>query len=543
MANFHLKITQKNSSRSFDLNELTTLSMGQLEGEKDDRLSADTFFPTEVVQQVLRKTINYVLSPKGLGKSAIFSALQNKYIHPVFFEYDKHSIIPINKAFGNEADYLNPEKFKPKNDRKNYAIYWGLYLMSELILDIIQNHNNKPNYEIFKSKIANIEGFKDQFRLYNILDILDQFNVGFTFNISGQIVEIKPNIKVQQKPRKLLLNDILSTIDEFYRDNNLIALIIIDRIDKFVDKEDILTQKNYIQGLIDCIEEFTFFKNIDPLLFLRTDLFYAFDIKFEYDKVKDRKLELKWEESETLNFIVYRLLSNPYINQNFYGHFGRIFLKEKGFGKEEHKKWYERIYYYIKKYIINPEFKKFKNKNIPFKVASNFIKIFFPFKFEDKDFCEWILLNFKDSNGYINPRLLIYFFNQLFYNQHKKYVLHRKANDTSTVQMKKVTICHFEIFDEDVIESTYNKIRQEELLNIYKLLKSEGHQLLLREIASKTLSTQTFKYGDYNYKRYNVEKEDYEDLLKHLQLLGYCHETTRQIYIIPVLYNCRLVLP
>src|SRR5688572_22715819 len=136
---------QLKSSRHFDLNELNKINFGHLEGEKDVKLNSDTLYPTQSIQLLLVKNYNYILSPKGVGKSAIFSGLVNKYISKNFFKYDKHSIIPINKAFGNDNEFLNPEKFGNTGSRKTYAIYWGLYIMSELLSDIFKNHSNRSH--------------------------------------------------------------------------------------------------------------------------------------------------------------------------------------------------------------------------------------------------------------------------------------------------------------------------------------------------------------------------------------------------------------
>jgi hypothetical protein len=535
---------EKNTSKVFDLNELGKISFGQLEGEKDSKLNSDTFFPTETIKQLLCKHYNYVLSPKGVGKSAIFNALTNKFIHSSLFEYNKHSLVPINKAFGNDNDYLDPEKFKDEN-RKNFSIYWGLYIMGELINDIFKNHSDKPNFHKFKTKIKKYEGFKDKFQLYNVLEVINQFNIGFTFNISGQSVEVKPSITISGHIEKLSLNEILQIINDFYFENDLEALIIIDRVDSFVAKETMEIQKNYLQGLIDCIEEITFYKNLDPLLLLRTDLFYSFDIKFEYDKVKERKIELKWEESETLNFIVYRFLSNKYIYDNFLGHFINIY-KESSENKENKKENKILIFFsWIKKLIFKKDSDSIKNKNIPYKISEKFIKLFFPEKLNfsnNQEFCEWIFEKFKDSNGFINPRVLIFFFNKLFENQYYYFRHNKNIEQDFIVDLKTNGLSHFEIFDENIIEKTYINTSQEEIINIYKLLKSKNHQILFQEINLKSFETGKFRTGDLNIKNLGIERDELESLLNHLKLLGFCTEHEKQHFVIPSIYKIKLEL-
>lgn len=73
-------ITEKNTSSKFNHRELGNISFGQLEGEKDQKLNADTFFPTESIKQLLNNHYNYAMSPKGAGKSAVFNAITNKFV-------------------------------------------------------------------------------------------------------------------------------------------------------------------------------------------------------------------------------------------------------------------------------------------------------------------------------------------------------------------------------------------------------------------------------------------------------------------------------
>jgi hypothetical protein len=539
-------INEKNTSTKFNLRELGVISFGQLEGEKDSKLNSDTFFPTETIKQLLCKHYNYVLSPKGVGKSAIFNAITNKFVPQSLFEYSKHSIIPINKAFGNDNEYLDPSKFKEEEGRKNYSVYWGLYIMSELLKDIFKNHSDKFNFESFKSKIKKVEGLKDKFQLYNVLEIINQLNIGFAFNISGQTIEIKPNIKYDSQLEKLSLNEIFQIINDFYYENNLDALIVIDRIDSFVSKESIEIQKNYLQGLIDCIEEITFYKNLDPLLFLRTDLFYSFDIKFEYDKVKERKIELKWEESEILNFIVYRFISNKYIIENFIGHFLNIYNESSQTELNKNEGFFDRIKNWLSSIFLYKRQNKFKNKNIPYQTAEKFIKLFFPSKLafsNNQDFCDWIFEKFKDSNGFINPRVLIFFFNKLFENQYLFFRQNNNHSEVLEVDLKVNSYSHFQIFDEAIIERTFTNASQEEIINIYKLLKSKHHQILFKEINIKSFETGKFRTGDLNIKNLGIEREELEALLIHLKLLGFCNETEKQHFQVPPIYRNKLEPP
>lgn len=533
------------TEKEFDLRELTDINFGSLEGENDEKLSLETFFPTLSIRSVLKKRYNYILSPKGVGKSALFSAIKHNYLADTFFSKDKFSVIPVNKAFGNDDENLNPEKFSEDDNRKNYAISWGLYIISQLLKDIITNHSDKDNYPAFKKKVSKIEGIKDKFHLFNTLEIINQLNIGLVFNVSGQNIELKPKFDIPQKIEKLLLNDVLEHIDEFYRANELSALVMVDRIDSFVSKEKQKVQKNYVQGLIDCTEEIQLFKNIRCLIFLRTDLFNSFDIKFEYDKLKERKIELKWQESETLNFIVYRLASNEYIFKNYWGYFLKFLDEENGVSSNEKKSIYHRLINWCRNQLNSKKNKKLKKKDIPFKVSHKFLSIFFHNSltaFSNVNFIDWILEDFKDSNGFVNPRVLIYFFNQLFEKQTEYYKNNKKQSESSKIKLIENTPSYFQIFNEEVIISTFNHVRKEEVRNINKLLRSNDDKLLFQAISNKSSISGSFKIGDIRFKELGVEREVLDSLVKYLQLLGFCKvtENDKQKFNVPFFYQMKL---
>jgi hypothetical protein len=538
------KINHK-TEKEFDLCELADINFGSLEGENDEKLSLETFFPTLSIRSVLKKRYNYILSPKGVGKSALFSAIKHNYFTETFFSKDKFSVIPVNKAFGNDDENLNPENFTEDDNRKNYAISWGLYIISQLLKDIISNHSEKENFPAFRKKIAKIEGIKDQFHLFNTLEIINQLNIGLVFNVSGKNIELKPKFDIPQKIEKLLLNDVLEYIDEFYRVNNLSALVMVDRIDSFVSKEKQKVQKNYVQGLIDCTEEIQLFKNIRCLIFLRTDLFNSFDIKFEYDKLKERKIELKWEESETLNFIVYRLASNDYIFKNYWGYFHKFLNDENGVKSSDEKSIYVILKNWYRNQLNSRKNKKHKKKDIPFKVSHKFLSIFFHntlTEFNNVNFIDWILEDFKDSNGFVNPRVLIYFFNQLFEKQSKYYRNNTKQSESSKVKLIENTPSYFQIFNEEVIISTFNHVRIEEVRNINKLLRSTEDKVLFQAISHKSSENGSFKIGNIRYKELGIERDVLDSLVKYLQLLGYCKMTVndKQKFNVPLFYQMKL---
>lgn len=533
----------------FDLSKLKTINFGKLEGERDPKLEA-CFFPTHTIQKYLNDPINYILSPKGAGKSALFRTLEKKYLDNSLFDYKKYSIISINDAFGFDDEYLNIDDFKEKS-RMKLTISWGIFILSKLILDIKTNFSDRDNYNSFISEISKIEGFKEKFNLYGLNDLLNSLEASINFIANGQEFEVTPNIKIAKKNKKLILNDIFKKIDSFYKENGSKALILIDRIDNFVQKEKYSLQKKYIQGLFDSIEEISLLENIHPTLFLRTDLFYSYDSDIEVDKVKDRTIELKWTKGETLNFILYRFSSNKYIKETYTPFLLHFMRNDKVIKKEKSKKE-SQFMRKIRLLFSNqpPKINLLKEKQAyNYRISKKYLTMFFPKEIEIFEgasirFVDWIFEYLKDANDFVNPRLIIDFFNQLieFENLHlQQYCYENESLDFITPSFDDENNLFYEnLFHQTSYASTYDKIQNESLKNILVLVKTKNFQTLFKEINSISYHRDFFRYGDINMNKFDMNKDTFDNLLKYLKLLGFCKEIEKQKFYIPPLYRKKL---
>lgn len=541
-----VKSKKDSSEIKFNIKQLAGITFGKLEGERDPLLK-DCFFPTYTIQKYLRSPYNYVLSPKGAGKSALFRSLTDNFIPSSLFKNSKYSIIAINEAFGFEDDYLSKNKFQ-EDSRMKLTISWALFILTKLITYIKENHSNAIGYQSLIDEVTKITELKEKFNLYDLSDFLKSISTSIKFTANGQEFEAAPTIKINPKKQKLILNTLFKKISDFYKGNNIEALILIDRIDNFVQKEEYQLQRKYIQGLFDCIEELSLLDSITPTMFLRTDLFYSYESDIEYDKVKDRTIELKWDKGETLNFIVYRLNHNQYISENYSSILSGL-LDEAYKGKHREFKT-EKLSLWKKCLASIFQSKKAKtfldtNRPLNYTVSDKFLKVFFPDNiecFDSMDFSDWIFEYLKDANSFVNPRLLIYFFNQLM---EKQCEINRKFYPDKPSDIESFSdngYSKYDLFSDDAFTLTYAKVQQDELKNIYTILKKKTYQDLFRIINNKTYETGVFRYGDVNIKKLNVDKEQYESLLKYLKLLGYCKETEKQKFEIPEIYLAQFEL-
>jgi hypothetical protein len=441
----------------------------------------------------------------------------------------------IDQAFGQLDENLVEDNFKTPGDYRNAIFSWALYLVYR-ILDKIFDENKKKE----KKELNNIDELFKDLKIYDeikekyqpnklskILDIVKIFRL--RLNIKGQQLEIGP-IGNNENKNNLDINSLFAKINSFFKENNKKLVVIIDRLDSFVKREKYKIQKKYIQGLLDTVEELTTYSSLHIIVLLRTDLFYSLDLSIEYDKTKDRVLNLEWQKHEILEFIVKRFLSNSYIKKNFGDYLEKFHRHEI----------YKRIKENGKKIsIINKAIIKFINKNKDFdknlyySVYERFIKLFLPHKVyhynrkwqkDDMELCRWLFMHFKYQSDIINPRVIISFFNTLFIQQYEEYFndVTKTVNDNYLL-LEPTKINDFlclNVFTKDVICSAYEKTRNEELKNIYMILNS-NEKNLFREIIAKSYKTGEYQKHSCDYKKYNITTQNYNRFLKYLVILGF----------------------
>jgi hypothetical protein len=170
--------------------------------------------------------------------------------------------------------------------------------------------------------------------------------------------------------------------------------------------------------------------------------------------------------------------------------------------------------------------------------------MFFPEKINfgmPMDFREWVFEYLKDANSFVNPRLLIYFFNKLIEQQVEINI--KFYPEKSEVSPIIIGDCiRYELFSEEAFNLTFKKVQQDELKNIFTIIKKKEFQELFKIINLKSHETGFFRYGDINIKKLEIDKELYESLIKYLKLLGFCVETEKQKYEVPHIYRAKLDL-
>lgn len=314
--------TENYLNRKFPIKSLGKLDFGSADGHRD-KLIDDTFVETQSIRAFMRDDHSIVVGPFGAGKSALFELLKKKspLLGPTF---GKQLILPIEekvhfhelgaiirKIFGNDAD-----------EESVYQMVWKFHAAVRI-----------------SSGLAAYEGFpadKDEKLVNKFLKSIDSTDANETIvdklSRLASSVALQIDTKIGDTPYRFQtkitnkvddvgaydLDAVLNSANRIVEKRGIFRLtIIIDKIDKFVAGQNYLTQKKYIQGLLEVEDDFCRFENLHFKIFLREDLFTRLDFSvLGPDKVSDNTLQLKWSAEESLRFIAGRIstaLSNEKI--------------------------------------------------------------------------------------------------------------------------------------------------------------------------------------------------------------------------------------
>jgi hypothetical protein len=186
--------------------------------------------------------------------------------------------------------------------------------------------------------------------------------------------------------------------------------------------------------------------------------------------------------------------------------------------------------------------------NQDYRILEKFLKIFLPQKIkftaddgrsEECDFFDWFFNYFTDQNDLVNPRVLVYFFNNLFQSQYKYYNSNSNlVEDREFIVQKRWQGADIlGLFTDDVIHKTYHETQDFFLKTIYFLLKESSLQKCFLRINEYSLKSRRFKFGDINFGQCNLTRQQYSRLLTYLKILGYVKERSSKQFEVPLFYS------
>lgn len=266
---------------------------------EDDPNLSSYFVRTNTWQKVLDGRTLVVLGRKGSGKSAIFKMLIE--------EAPKNThVIPVTpRLFA--LDILNSFKSKypdsPFNQEIAYATAWRYSLMLELLL-VIEDITGCL-------KLGGEAGVHDWLRKHvefdaDIISRTVAFLEKWTIE-KVSLAQLSVAVTGDHRRGPLVGQDIDQTIPDLEKSLEKAKYVIaIDNLDEgWVNKEDART---YLAGLIISAKELSRLKNLNVIVFMRTDMYRALETAYQHmDKFRQSIEYIEWNPTSLARMISLRI--------------------------------------------------------------------------------------------------------------------------------------------------------------------------------------------------------------------------------------------
>lgn len=400
--------------------DLRKLSFGNDAAEGDKNLK-NAFVINATLESVIFGNSSLILGPKGSGKSAIFKIVlalaescrqqqgtdtngevagditnsnfttqENNEIREYKEQLKDKFIIKLNETHNLEAyKFLTDQK--GANEPDKYKLFWLIYISVLVAKRIVEESNYLT---IGNEHIDKLKKLLQPFDLASpssgltefFISIIKKLNLklgiewkGFKFDVAHQESNAENPIQFEVNLYELLQleNNIINNLEKK-------AEIYIDRIDDFY-KYDRIKMQAMVQGLFLALEDLSEFEYIEPIIFLRTDIFERTELE-DMDKLRGKKMDVVWDTEQTLLFLSKRLLMNQEIKD-----------------------------------IIG-------NRELDEATIDLLIALFFPTKVQHRDakgnikvldFTKWFVTHFQNAAGYISPRDIIHFLSESVKNEQR----------------------------------------------------------------------------------------------------------------------------
>lgn len=301
----------------FPTDKIITLDFGDADGHRD-RMTEKTFVETTSIRLLKSGRHSIVAGPIGAGKSTIYKLIRKN--SEFFKEYiANRTVVPIEEAVSFRAlDQLIRDYFPDIEDKVVYQTIWYFHIVVRISEEISQYEGFPTNDD--ESAINNF--LKETGAIGQCVGIIDRLKgmaEGLSAKVEAKILNTPVSLEVSTKKKKrrgeikrINLNKVLKHCsDALQRRKKPGALVIIDRIDKFVAGEEYTAQKKYIEALLEIEDDLASIDNIQFNIFIRSDLFSRLDFSsLGYDKVNDRTLRLVWSDDEIIQFVASRILNS-----------------------------------------------------------------------------------------------------------------------------------------------------------------------------------------------------------------------------------------
>ena len=546
-----------NFMESIECYKFDYFNWGYEDAIEDNLLEDELCFCRNIsVKEYLSGEKIYILGNKGTGKTALYKLTKDKRIqftndldntkHIIGFEEDYQ--FSIMKKFIERNIYIDVTG----NQIEKYRSMWELYIVYRMVLYIRKIFPNSVPTTI--SKIAN--DFEILFGVNehnSILDLLKSQKKTFSCRVDATMNTFTPQVMLETdrtyrenkqkrigEKTEINLSEIKEEIARYCNESKITFILLFDRLDDFVTKEDYEIQKDIIGALVKCERSYAKYKNIKYKIFIRNDLFNRVDFtSIGYDKIVNRVMELKWNDKDIREFIAKRIVYNyikylqmetiHFKNDQFDGNIDTVYVKDN-------RNWLIKI---LRKKI---------SKNIPMNdyINNKIMLSLIPEKIEHYDktgnlktieSVEFFATHFLLNNGYSTPRMIIIFLRELFSSAKSRYnntceIIH--TEDGHIDYLKSIDFINAYEHYQDIMNGIFSKIDRKFENQTNSFIKKKGF-----------LSNFSFiEICTFMNVKSDQQKSELKQLIAYLEQIGYLkclslenENYERRRYELPVVFR------
>ena len=556
-----------NLPESIDHSKIRELFFGYEEANEDDLLEDPVCFcELSSVADILSNKKTYILGNKGTGKTALFRLIKENRLELKVKECKKIFIIPIEEEY--DFSLIGERIFKSiKIDGENtikYRSLWEIYTLYRILNKLFTSYDSN---EIGKE----LKGYWESYKIvygekehYSLLSFFNAQKRKYSIEIDTLKGVVKPQIETESKETvkkdisaeedriELNITEIKNMVNTFLAEKNNAIVIMYDKLDDFVTRQDYDIQKGIISALVACERSYSVLSNIRMKIFLRYDLFHKVDYtSIGYDKIISRVTELQWNAYDIREFIAKRIV------YNMFKIFGLRELRYKIDNKEIYindKKieyiekndlnWVEKILQKIfrnssnrpmlrKKHLFNDDL----NKSIIMTIMKeNIVHYDKNGVLKDISLFDFLETHFLLNDEYSTPRVMIIFFETLFSVMREFY----KQNPIKEVKMD-VKGC-FPLITEDMFCEAY-EIFQGKMNKIIEKTDRRQEELFKKFIEKKGYKFQ-FEFKDIFFMLGRKNSNEIKKFIVFMEHIGYLKCLSRELtsyekrqYGLPIMFR------
>ncbi|SFN92314.1 hypothetical protein SAMN05660284_02526 [Formivibrio citricus] len=548
----------KNSLKDpFPKENLHLIDLGHADGHRDKN-TENTFITTKAINQFNLDRHSIIIGPYGTGKSTLFKLLKSN--SKILGPYVDRLVVPVEEQIQfDELRNLSELYFSNISKRLLYQLVWKLHICKQICkkistLEGFPRTNNEKYLNEFLSRVGVEDGDK------SITKILKDLCTSISFKIKAKItstpieVEVGREGKGRSKPTmEINLENVFDNILRSLGDRCNSALVIIDKLDKFVTNEDYQTQKEYIESLLEVEDDLQSSCSIGFKIFLRSDLYHRLNLSsLGPDKVSDNTLKLCWSSEEISSFIAKRLFVSL-IDANIWK---LEELAESTDLSDMHLRWHDKVcasrnksgFVYRLALFWRRFFVKKRSTSLFDKIDCAIFSILFDEKIvhacegggkESISIRDFIRTHFLDGHDACTPRHILIFLKKVICETIEYYRINPDLNaHTQPVS----TGWGWGIFSKEIVYSAYCAAKKEYVENVVRMDEkwTRNFSELVDKLKGKSML-------DYKWICQNISAPslsgDFVGFLSFLEVIGFLKvkennvDIKKRKYVVPIIYK------